>query len=49
MLSEFQVQIIEDDNFFSLGKIKKLIPNLGNKKNKKLHNQNLRLYLNSGL
>ena len=31
MFSKYQLQIIEDNNF-SLGKNKKLIPNLGNKR-----------------
>ena len=49
MLSKYQLQIIKD-NDFSLGKKKKLIPNLGDKKKKKkkykLHYQKLKLYLN---
>ena len=48
MFSEYQLQIIEDNNF-SFGKNKKLIPNLGNKRKCKLHYQNLKLYLNLGL
>ena len=42
MLSEYQLQIIEDNNF-SIGKNKKLIPN---KRKYKLRYQNLKLYLN---
>ena len=45
MLSEYQLQIIEDNNS-SHGENKTLIPNLGNKRNCKLHYQNLKLYLN---
>ena len=48
MLFKYQLQIIEDNNF-SLGKNKKLIANLGNKRKCKLHNQNLKRYLNLGL
>ena len=43
MFSEYQLQIIED-NDFSLGKTKNLIPNVVNKKTKKLICQNLRFY-----
>ena len=43
MLSNYQLQIIEDNNFF-LGKNKKLLPNLGNKGKYKLHYRNLKLY-----
>ena len=39
MLSEYQLQIIESNNF-SLGKNKKLIPNLSNKRKYKLNYQN---------
>ena len=39
MLSKYQLQIMKDNNF-SLGKSKKLIPNLGNKIKYKLHYQN---------
>ena len=39
----------EEDNSFSLGKNKKLIPNLDNKRKYKLHYQNLELDLNLGL
>ena len=39
MLSKYQLQIIKD-NDFSLGKKKKLIPNLGDKKKKKKKNRN---------
>ena len=45
MLSEYQLQIIEDNNS-SHGENKALIPNLGNKRKYKLHHQNLKLYLN---
>ena len=38
-----------EDNNFSLGKNKKLIPNLGNKRKYKFHYQNLKLCLNLGL
>ena len=48
MLSDYQLQIIEHNNFF-LGKNKKLFPNLGNKRTYKLHYQNLKLYLSLGL
>ena len=48
MLSEYQLQIIED-NSFSLGKNKKLISNLSNKRKHKLHYQNLKPYLNLGI
>ena len=48
MLSKYQLQITEDDNFF-LGKNKKLILNLGNKRKYKFHYQNIKLYLNVGL
>ena len=46
MLSEYQLQIIEDKSF---GKNKKLIFNLGNKRKDKLDDQNLKLHLNLGL
>ena len=45
MLSEYQLQIIEDNNS-SHGENKTLILNLGNKRKYKLHHQNLKLYLN---
>ena len=45
MLSEYQLQIIEDNNS-SHGENKTLISNLGNKRKYKLHHQNLKLYLN---
>ena len=48
MLTKYQLQITEDNNF-SLGKNKKLIPNLGNKRIYKFHYQNLKLCLNLGL
>ena len=48
MLSKYQLQIIKDNNC-NLGKKKKLIPNLGDKRKYKLHYQKLKLYLNSGL
>ena len=48
MLTKYQLQITEDNNF-SLGKNKKLISNLGNKRKYKFHNQNLKLCLNLGL
>ena len=48
MLSEYQLQIIED-NSFSLGKNKKLISNLSNKRKHKLHYQILKPYLNLGI
>ena len=44
MLSVYQLQIIEDDNF-SLDKNKRLIPSLGNKTKYKLFYQSLKLYL----
>ena len=43
MLSQYQLQIIDNNNF-SLGKNKRLVPNLGNKRKHKLHYQNLKLY-----
>ena len=48
MLTKYQLQITEDNNF-SLGKNKKLISNLGNKRKYKFHYQNLKLCLNLGL
>ena len=47
MLSDYQLQIIEDNNF-SLAKNTKIAPNLHNKRKYK-HYQNLKLYLNLGL
>ena len=47
MLPKYQLEVIGDN--FSLGKNKKLISNLGNKRKYKLHYQNLKLYLNLGL
>ena len=44
-LFDYQLQIIEDNNF-SHGKNKKLLPNLNHKRKYKLHYQNLQLYLN---
>ena len=44
MLSDYQLQIIEDDNF-SLDKNKRLIPSLDNKTKYKLFYQSLKLYL----
>ena len=46
-MSKYQLEVIGDN--FSLGKNKKLISNLGNKRKYKLHYQNLKLYLNLGL
>ena len=48
MLSKYKLQIIEDNNF-SLGKNKKLFPNLRIKRKYKLHYQNLKLYFRLGL
>ena len=48
MLSYYQLQIIEDNNFF-LAKNEKLFPNLDNKQKYKLHYQYLKLYLEIGL
>ena len=48
MLSDDQLQIMEDNNFF-LGKNKKFILNLGNKVKYKLQYQNLKLYSDLGL
>ena len=48
MQSNYQLQVTEDNNF-SLGNNKKLIPNLGNKLKYKLRYQNLKLYLSLGL
>ena len=45
ILCKYQLKIIEDNNF-SLGKNRKLIPNRSNKRKYKLHYQNLKLYLN---
>ena len=45
MLSKNQLQIIKDNNF-SLGKNKKPISKLSNKKKYKLHYQNVKLYSN---
>ena len=47
MLSDYQLQIIEDNLF--LCKNKNLINNLGNKSKCKLHYQNLKLCLSLGL
>ena len=44
MLPDYQLQITEDKNIF-LGKNKKLIPNIDNKRKYKLHYQYLKLYL----
>ena len=44
MLSKYQLQIIENNNF-SIS-INNLISNLGNKRKCKLHYQNLKLFLN---
>ena len=48
LLSDYQLQIIGDNNV-CLGKNKKLIPNVGNKRKYKLHYQKLNLYFNLGL
>ena len=48
MLSYYQLQIIEDNNFF-LAKNEKLFPNPDNKQKYKLHYQYLKLYLEIGL
>ena len=48
MLSDDQLQIMEDNNFF-LGKNKKFILNLANKVKYKLQYQNLKLYSDLGL
>ena len=48
MLSKNQLQIIKDNNF-SLGKNKKPISKLSNKRKYKLHYQNVKLYSNLGL
>ena len=48
MLSDYQLQFMEDNNF-SYDKNEKLISNLSNKIKYKLHDQNLKLYLILGL
>ena len=48
MLSDYQLQFIEDNNF-SYDKNEKLISNLSNKIKYKLQDQNLKLYLILGL
>ena len=47
-MSDYELQIIEDNNFY-LGKSKKNIPNLVNRRKYKLYCQNLKLYLSLGL
>ena len=48
MLPKYQLEIIEENSFY-LGRNKNLIPNLGSKRKRKLHYQNLRLNLNLNL
>ena len=48
MLSDYQLQIIEDNNIF-LGKSKNLIPCLDNERKYKLHHQDLKVYFKLGL